>query len=134
VLDGLVEYERATTENGPVREVRERGQEYLLQRRMLRRLSTGTVIDEAFTRFAYPTGYHYDVLRGTDLLRRADATPDSRVAEAVELIRQKRNPDGRWLLAMADADLLDFDMGEADGEPSRWNTLRAMRVLRWADS
>jgi hypothetical protein len=134
VLEGLLEYERATTGHGPVRDARERGQEYLLQRGMLRRLSTGEIVDEAFTRFAFPTGYHYDVLRGTEFLRRAGAVPDSRIAEAVELIRQKQDPDGRWPLEMADADLLDLDMGEADGEPSRWNTLRAMRVLRWAVS
>jgi hypothetical protein len=134
VLEGLLEYERAATGNGPVREARERGQEYLLQRRMLRRLSTGEIIDEAFTRFAFPTGYHYDVLRGTDFLRCVGAVPDSRIAEAVELIGQKRNPDGRWLLEMADSNQLDFDMSEADGKPSRWNTLRALRVLRWAVS
>lgn len=134
VLEGLLEYERATTGNGPVREARERGQEYLLQRRMLRRLSTSEIIDEAFTRFAFPAGYQYDVLRGTDFLRCAGAVPDSRIAEAVELIGHKRDPDGRWLLEMADSNLLDFDMGEADGKPSRWNTLRAMRVLRWAVS
>jgi hypothetical protein len=101
---------------------------------MLRRLSTGEVIDEAFTRFAFPTGYHYDILRGVDFLRRTGAAPDSRVAEAVELIGRKRDHDGRWLLEKADSDLLDLDMGEADGGPSRWNTLRAMRVLRWAVS
>lgn len=134
VLEGLLEYERATTDDGPVRQARERGQEYLLQRRMLRRLSTGEIIDEAFTRFAFPTGYQYDVLRGTDFLRCAGVAPDSRIAEAIELIGQKRDLDGRWLLETADSDLLDFDMGEADGRPSRWNTLRAMRVLRWAVS
>jgi hypothetical protein len=134
VLEGLLEYERATADNGPVREARERGQEYLLQRRMLRRLSTGEIIDEAFTRFAFPTGYQYDVLRGTDFLRRVSTAPDSRIAEAVGLIEQKRDADGRWLLEMADSDLLDFDMGEAASEPSRWNTLRAMRVVRWMAS
>lgn len=132
VLEGLLEYERATTDNGPVREARERGQDYLLQRRMLRRLSTGEIIDEAFARFAFPTGYHYDVLRAMAFLRCAGAAPDSRIREAVELISQKRDPDGRWPLEMAESNFLDLDMGEADGSPSRWNTLRAMRVLRWA--
>jgi hypothetical protein len=101
---------------------------------MLRRLSTGEIIDEAFVRFAYPSGYQYDVLRGVDVLRRCGAAPDTRVAEAVELIERKRTADGRWLLETQDSDLLDLDMGEADGRPSRWNTLRAMRVLRWAGS
>jgi hypothetical protein len=138
VLEGLLEYERATAANGdgggPVREARERGQEYLLQRQMLRRLSTGEVIDEAFTRFAFPTGYRYDVLRGLDFLRRTGAAPDARIAEAVELIGHKRDLDGRWPLETAQQNPLEFDMGEADGKPSRWNTLRAMRVLRWAAS
>ncbi len=134
VLEGLLEYELATGEPGDVRAARVRGQEYLLQRRLLRRLSTGQIIDEAFTRFAYPTGYPYDVLRAADFLRRAGAAPDERSAEAVELIRQRRAPDGRWPLDPADNNPLDFDLGEQVGQPSRWNTLRAMRVLRWADT
>ena len=81
-----------------MREARLRGQEYLLERRLLRRLSTGEVIDPAFTRFSFPTWWHYDVLRGLEYLRRAGATPDERVAEAIELVESKRDSDGRWPL------------------------------------
>jgi hypothetical protein len=111
--------------------VRERGQEYLLERRMLRRLSTGEVIDPAFTRFSFPTGYHYDVLRALEYLRSARLTPDARVAEAIDLVESKRDADGRWPLENLHEGELDFEMGEGEGKPSRWNTLRAMRVLRW---
>lgn len=133
VLEGLLEFDRATGDSADVRAARQRGQEYLLDRRLLRRRSTGEVIDEAFTRFAYPTGYQYDLLRATDYLRSAEVTPDERSVEAVDIIRQ-RGRDGRWALDPAESNPLEFDMDERAGQPSRWNTLRALRVLRWADS
>jgi hypothetical protein len=133
VLEGLLQYERA---NGPVpgvSEARLRGQAYLLERGMLRSRSTGAVIDSEWLRFAYPCGYHYDVLRGLDYLWRAGASPDDRVAEAVELVRRNRGDDGRWPLQVSHADCFPRDLGEAPGAPSRWVTLRALRVLRWAE-
>jgi hypothetical protein len=84
-----------------------------------------------FTRFAFPTWWHYDVLRGLDYLRKADAGPDERVAEAIELVKSKRGSDGRWLLENWHSGTMPIDMGEREGQPSRWNTLRALRVLRW---
>jgi hypothetical protein len=131
VLDGLLAYERATGGPTEVRTARLRGQEYLLERRMLRRLSTGEVIDPTFTQFSYPTGWYYDVLRGLDYLRAADAVPDERVAEAIALVESKRDADGRWPLENPHPGRLHFAMDEGEGRPSRWNTLRAMRVLRW---
>jgi hypothetical protein len=131
VLEGLLEYERATVGSPQVRTARLRGQEYLLERRMLRRLSTGEVIDPAWTQFSYPTAWHYDVLRGLDYLRGAGAVPDERVAEAIEVVESKRDGDGRWPLENPHPGRLHFAMDEGEGRPSRWNTLRAMRVLRW---
>jgi len=131
VLTGLLEYERAAGDAPEVRAARLRGHEYLLERRLLRRLSNGEVIDQAWTRFSYPTGWYYDVLRGLDYLRAADAEPDERMAEAIELVESKRDGDGRWPLENPHPGRLHFDMDEGEGRPSRWNTLRAMRVLRW---
>jgi hypothetical protein len=140
VLEGLLEHERSTGGSAEVTAARERGQEYLLERRMLRRLSSGELIDPAFTLFSFPTGWHYDALRGLDYLRAAGVSPDARVAEAVDLVRSKRDAEGRSPLEnpheseMVNARVrdLDFDMDEREGRPSRWNTLRALRVLRWA--
>jgi hypothetical protein len=142
VLEGLFEHERAVGGPPEVAAARRRGQDYLLARRMFRRLSTGEVVDPAFTQFSFPTGYHYDVLRGLDYMQAAGVEPDERVAEAVELVRSKRAADGRLPLENPhESELVDdrirdlgFDMEERAGRPSRWNTLRAMRVLRWADS
>ena len=115
-----------------VREARLRGQEYLLERRLLRRLSTGEVIDSGLvTRFSFPTWWHYDVLRGLEYLRRAGATPDERVAEAIELVESKRDGDGRWPLENQHPGTMPVEMDEGEGRPSRWNTLRALRVLDW---
>jgi hypothetical protein len=131
VLDGLLEHERATGGTPELRSARLRGQEYLLERRMLRRLSTGEVIDPTWKQFSYPTGWYYDVLRGLDYLRAARAVPDQRVAEAIHLVEAKRDADGRWPLENPHPGRLHFAMDDGEGRPSRWNTLRAMRVLRW---
>jgi hypothetical protein len=140
VLEGLLEHERAGGGSAEVTAARERGQEYLLERRMLRRLSSGELIDKAFTLFSFPTGWHYDALRGLDYLRAAGVTPDARVTEAIGSVRSKRDAEGRVPLEnpheseMVNARVRDlgFDMDEREGRPSRWNTLRALRVLRWA--
>ena len=133
VLEGLLEFERATGGSPEVRDARLRGHEYLLERHMLRRLSTGELIDPAFTKFSYPTYWHYDVLRGLEHLRAAGVVPDDRVTEAIELIESKRGPDGRWPLENPHPGRLYFEMDVGEGRPSRWNTLRAMRVLRWSE-
>ena len=133
VLEGLLEHERATGGSPAVTAARGRGQEYLLARRMLRRLATGDVIDPAWSHFSFPTGYHYDVLRGLEYLRRANVKPDDpRLSEAIDLVASKRDVGGRWARENAHPDELDAEPGTAEGEPSRWITLRALRVLRWA--
>jgi hypothetical protein len=143
VLEALLEYERAGGESGSradvaaVREARLRGQEYLLERRLLRRLSTGEVIardrksDADWTRFAFPTWWHYDVLRALDFLRRAGVTPDERVTEAIALVESKRDGEGRWPLETQYPGTMPVETDEGTGRPSRWNTLRALRVLDW---
>jgi hypothetical protein len=132
VLEGLLEYERAKGARVAVTTAQARGQEYLLERRMFRSLSSGQVINRDWTLFSFPTGYHYDVLRGLDYLRSAGVEPDNRIAEAIELVQKHRRSDGRWPLQNPHADRFHFDMDEGPDEPSRWNTLRALRVLRWA--
>ena len=139
VLEGLLEHERAAGGSAEVRAARRRGEEYLLERRLFRRLSTGEVIDPAFTQFSFPTGYQYDLLRGLDYMRAAEVTPDARMAEAIDLVRSRRDTDGRWPLEnpheseLVDARISDLglDMDEREGRPSRWHTLRAMRVVGW---
>jgi len=131
VLEGLAEHERATGGTPEVTAARRRGEDYLLERRLLRRLSTGAIIEPAFTAFSFPTGYHYDVLRALEYLRRAGVTPDERMAEAKDLVLRKRGEDGRWLFENPHPEQLDLGMDEVEDKPSRWNTLRAMRVLRW---
>lgn len=131
VLEGLFEYERAAGGQSDLTEARLRGQDYLMERSMFRRRSTGVVIDPDWMQFSYPAGWHYDVLRGLDYLRDADADPDGRIADAIELVESKRDPEGRWPLEKAYPGELHFAIDEGPGKPSRWNTLRAMRVLRW---
>jgi len=137
VLEALLEYELAGGSRAEVTEARLLGQEYLLERRLFRRLSTGEVIERdregstAFTRFAFPTWWHYDVLRGLEYLRRAGFAPDERVDEAIGLVESKRDSDGRWPLEVQYPGQMPVEMDEAEGRPSRWNTLRALRVLDW---
>jgi len=144
VLEALLEHELHFGSSREVTEARLRGQEYLLERRLFRRRSTGAVIDydkkdgpggglghPAWTRFAFPTWWHYDVLRGLEYLRRAGVEPDERVAEAIELVASKRDGEGRWPLEVRYPGDMPVETDEGEGQPSRWNTLRALRVLDW---
>jgi len=136
VLEALFEHERAVGASPKVTGARLRGQDYLLERRMFRRLSTGEVINDRkgnhnWTRFAFPTWWHYDVLRGLEYLRRAGVVPDERMGEAIDLVASKRDGDGRWPLETRHAGEMPVETDEGEGRPSRWNTLRALRVLNW---
>jgi hypothetical protein len=132
VLEGLLAHERAVGGSADVGAARRHGEEYLLERRLFRRKSTGEVIDPGFLEFAFPTWWHYDVLRGLDHLRDVGDPPDQRAAEAIQLVERKRDPDGRWALEQIHEGATFFEMDDGEGKPSRWNTLRALRVLRWA--
>jgi hypothetical protein len=131
VLEGLLQHERALGGSERVAEARRRGEAYLLERGLFRRKSTGEVIDPDFLRFSFPTWWHYDVLRGLDYLRDAGVKPDDRIAEAMEIVEGNRGTDGRWPLQNVYAGETHFEMEAGEGQPSRWNTLRALRVLRW---
>ena len=131
VLEGLLEYERAVGSAPEVASARRRGEEYLLERGLFRRRSTGEVANPAFLKFAFPPRYHYDVLRALDYFRSSGAEPDPRMADAVEVVRSKRQPDGRWLLDRIHPGRVYFAVDADVREPSRWNTLRALRVLNW---
>jgi len=131
VLEGLLAFEQAFGAAAAVTDARQRAQDYILERRLLRRSSTGEIIDPMWTRFAYPPLWHYDVLRALDYLRAAGAPPDSRVEEAVAIVLERRQADGRWLLDARHRDTLHEDPDGPVGAPNRWITLRALRVLDW---
>jgi len=131
VLEGLLAHERATGGSAESIAARHRGEEYLLERKLFRRKSTGDVVDPAYLQFSFPTRWHYDVLRALEHFRSVGDPPDPRVDEAIELLRSKRQPDGAWLLENTHPGAVHFALEAGDGRPSRWNTLRALRVLRW---
>jgi hypothetical protein len=133
VLEGLFEYERATGADGDVSAARRRGEEYLLVRRLLHRLSDGEIPQKRWLYIGFPNGWFYDVVRALDYFRSARPEPDERMAEALEIVESKRDADGRWPLDHAYHDELLVNLGEREGEPSRWVTLRALRILRWAE-
>jgi hypothetical protein len=140
VLEALLQYERSVEETAAVKEARLRGQEYLLERRLFRRKSTGEAIERdrkggtSWKLFAFPTWWHYDLLRGLDYLRSAGVAPDERVAEAIDIVAAKRDADGRWPLETRYPGSMPVEIDEGEGRPSRWNTLRALRVLDWYSS
>ena len=131
VLEGLLEYERAVGRSDRVGEARRRGEAYLLDRRLFRRKSTDEVIEPSWLRFSFPHWYHYDVLRALEYLRDAEVKPDERMAEAIGVVEGHRDSDGRWPLQHAYAGEAHLQMEGAEGTPSRWNTLRSLRVLDW---
>jgi hypothetical protein len=137
VLEALLAHERAAGGSPAVTEARLRGQEYILERQLFRRRSTGEIIERdrkgstAWARFAFPPWWHYDVLRGLEYLRSAGVTPDARIAEAIALVASQRGADGRWPLDTRYPGVMPIELDEREGQPSRWNTLRALRVLNW---
>jgi len=131
VLEGLLAHERSTGGSAQSIAARRRGEEYLLERKLFRRKSTGAVVHPAWLQFSFPTRWRYDVLRGLEYFRVAGNPPDPRMDEAIELLRSKRQPDGRWFLENTHPGAIHFALEEGDDRPSLWNTLRALRVLRW---
>ena len=132
VLEGLLAHERATGGTPESIAARRRGEEYLLERHLFRRKTTGAVVDPAYLQFSFPTRWRYDVLRGLEYFRAVGTPPDPRVDEAMALLRSKQQPDGTWLLENTHRGAVHFPLEDGDGRPSRWNTLRALRVLKWA--
>ena len=136
VVEGLLGYERATGGTPASRTARASGEEYLLQRSLFRRRSTGEVADERFMLLTNPDRWFYHVLRGLEHFRAAgihdDTGPDPRLGDALEYLESRRRDDGRWVLDWNPEGASWFELDAAAGEPSKWVTLRAMRVLRWA--
>ena len=133
VIEGLFEWERANTNSDEVSEARGRAEEYLLERKLLYRLASGDLIDPRFTMPSFPARWYFDFLRGLDYFRLALPERDRRLAEAIDLLRGKELANGLWKLELHHQGATLFSMGEHEGFPSRWITLRAMRVLRWWD-
>jgi hypothetical protein len=132
VLEGLLEVERTTASNGDVRAARARGEDYLLKRRLLRRLSDGEIPEPRWLEAGFPDSWHYDIVRVLDYLRAARPAPDDRMTEALDIVASKRTADGRWPLDIRHHEASHLDFGEQVGAPSRWITLRGLRILRWA--
>jgi hypothetical protein len=129
-LEGLRHYEAHRGRKAArVRTAQRRGREFLLRHRLFRSHRTGEIIKPVFTRFSFPPRWHYDVLRALDHFQMVDAPRDARLADAIDLVQRSRR-DGRWPLQHTYKGKTYFEL-ERLGSPSRWNTLRALRVLNW---
>lgn len=131
VLEGLLAYERAGRKSVAFTQARRRGEKYLLERGLFRSLRTGKIINKSWLRFAYPPSWHYDVLRALDYLRDAEVQPDGRMREAIDVVLARRHQNGRWPLNLVHPEYLPVKMETHIASASRWNTLRALRVLGW---
>lgn len=138
VLEGLLEFEQSTGGTDNSRAARVAGEEYLLIRELMYRRSTGAVVDREYLDLSYPHRWHYDVLRALDYFREAalcaGSAPDIRLAGAVEHLRTRRQSDGTWHMDKTFRGRSWYAMEPGVGEPSRWITLKALRVLRWWES
>jgi hypothetical protein len=133
VLEGLRHYElHRGRHRHDIRIAQERGREFLLAHRLFRSHRTGKVIKSEFLRLTFPPRWHYDILRALDYFQSVDAPRDERLGDAIDVVRRKRRADGRWQLDYRYIGKVFFEL-ERVGEPSRWNTLRALRVLSWWD-
>lgn len=134
VLEGLLEWEQAGGSSPDVTETRRQGEAYLLERGLFRRVSNGRVVDPRFKMFSFPVRWYYDVLRALEYFRSVGAPMDPRCREALAIVSEKPDDEGRWPVENIHQGPTHFDMEGPEGSPSRWNTLRALRVLRWATS
>ena len=136
-IRGLLGYEQLAGPDTALRESRHRGERYLLERTLTRRLTTGETVADFVDHYAFPFRAYYSVLRALDHFRAAalseGVAPDPRLAEAVSLVRAARGDDGRWIRRMTYPGQVWFDVDDPVGQPSRWLTLYALRVLRWWD-
>lgn len=134
VLEALLDYEQAKGSTPETHAARAAGEEYLLERGLFRRRSTGAPVDERYLKFLHPNRWRYDVLRGLEYFRAASiltgAAPDARLGEAIDHLRSRQSDDGTWPLDWTLKGPVWFEMEET-GKPSRWITLRVLRVLRW---
>ncbi len=139
VLEGLLEFERSCGKSTRIALARQRGEHYLRERSLLRRLSTGEIIRDRkgsrdWMQFSFPLNWHYDVLRGLEYFRSAEVAPDKHMTEAIEIVNNSRNQDGTWNLGQKNLDPVEIELEDGPGKPSRWITLRALRVLDWCSS
>ena len=131
VLEALHEYEkRFPQESQKMIKSQERGREFLLFHKLFRSHRTNKVADPKFTRLSFPPRWHYDILRALDYFRECKISYDKRMNDAIEIIMKKQNKDGTWNLQQRYSGKTWFDM-ETVGQPSRWNTLRALRILKF---
>jgi len=131
VLEGLLACERSNGGSAQSVAARRRGEEYLLERKLIRRKSTGDIVNPLWLQCSFPTRWHYDSLRALEYFRSVGDGPDARLDEAIAFLRSRQQPDGTWLLENTHPGAVHFALEDGDGRPSRWNTLRALRVLRW---
>lgn len=136
-LKGLLAYDILTGGTAATRDARRSGEEYLLKRGLFRRLSTGEPVADWVNRYAYPFRWYYSVLNAADYFRQAALTdvrpPDPRMADAIEMVRAARQPDGTWIQQRRHPGRVWFEIDVPAGEPSKWLTLFALRVLDWWD-
>lgn len=131
VLEGFIEYERNNYSYrlDEIKETRLQSQGFILLHKLFRSDKTGEIINPNFLKLSYPSRWYYDILRAMDYFQFAKVTYDMRMGEAIQVIKSKRNKDGLWKLAANHPGKTHFEMEKA-GQPSRWNTLRALRVLK----
>ena len=131
VLEGLLEYQQVeATSTLPLAKAQAAGREFLLRHRLYKSHRTGEVVNERMTRFPFPPQWQYDFLKALDYFQAAGAPHDERAADAIELLLSRQDSEGRWPQYRGPAGAYFFQM-EPVGKPSRWNTLRALRVLKW---
>lgn len=131
VLEALAEYEHAVDGDSTLSAARGRAHEYLLERQLMYSLGTGELINRRWLLLSFPPRWFYDILRALDYFRISGVAPDPRMDEAIQVISNKQFPDGKWPLQGRHPGKEHFEMEDGAGKPSRWNTLRAFRVLRW---
>ena len=134
VLEGILEFTKSgyTYRREDLQNAEKESIEFLLQHNLYKSHKTGEIINKKIVMLSYPSRWKYDILRALDYLQNAGVRYDPRMQDALDLLKKKRLKDGRWPVQAKHPGQTHFDMEQA-GDASRWNTLRALRVLQRFD-
>lgn len=131
ILEGIHEYQSNgyTYRLAELQTIAHQSREFILQHRLFRSDHTGAIIKPQFLVLSFPSRWYYDILRALEYFGQANTGYDPRMQDAVDVLLQKRRPDGTWSLQSPHPGEVHFVMEKA-GQSSRWNTLRALRALK----
>ena len=131
VLEGFVEFQKAgyRYRKEEILSAQKSSIEFILVHQLFLSDKTGHIINKDFLKLTYPCRWKYDILRAMDFFQYAGIERDHRMKATIDVLKTKRNKEGTWNMQAAHSGQVHVNMEKA-GQPSRWNTMRVLRVMK----